>query len=187
MTELCHPNLHEPSENHQKDADALFYGESGKPERKPITTNLPASAKDPIELAAKTQQAREKERQYTTPQHNNDTWTGRPVDEWCALIGLPLDGLPENRRIYFGVQIMELANDVGHHIPQKAADAIRKIATDERYHWLRTAGSPRHRGFAETFQNVLCGLTVGDDRTTRPGGGKRWEPRTAMSPDMVAQ
>jgi len=167
---------------------ALFYGTEEPPQREPITTNLPASAQDPIDLAAKTQAARAKEKPYTTPQHDADTWTGRPVAEWCAFIGLPYDKQSDSRKTYFASELLELAKQVEHDTPLEASEAIRKIAKDERFNWLRTAGSPKHLGFAQTFQNVLCGLEVGDDRTIRTNGGKMSrEPRTAMSNDMVAQ
>jgi len=83
-----------------------------KPKGKPITTNLPKHAADPLDLAAKTAAARAKEKPYTTPQHDNDSWTGKPVDEWCAMIGLPLDGVPDSRRAYFAKEIKVLAAEV---------------------------------------------------------------------------
>ena len=90
------------------------------------------------------------------------------------MIGLPIGNLPDSRRRYFATEIQKLAEEV-HADPARTGRAIRQIATDDRYKWLRAAGSPKHSGFAEALKNVLCG--VGDEaiavnagyRTDAPG------------------
>lgn len=129
----------------KKDADAFFYGDAGKPSREPITTSLPASAKDPIDLTIKTQGAREKEKQWTVP-GADDSWSGKPLQGFCVLAGRT--ELKDSERKHWPGQLSKWAQD-WHATPDETYAAIRAIP-DSEFHWM-TFKTP----FAPTFQETM--------------------------------
>ena len=158
-------------------ADADFFGSDGPPpQRQSVKAELPATS-DPLVLAGHTAKRSNGRKSWTVTAEAGgaDPWEGRPLMEWCALISVPYDTLPPSRKRLFASDLQRLAEEV-HATPEQTGAAIRRITTDDRYSWLRTAGRPTHSGFANALQNALCGaderapnvITAGY-RTDAPG------------------
>jgi len=132
----------------EKPADADFWGPSGKPDGKPITTNLPASATDPLDLAAKTQAARAKEKQWTVTIQagGDDPWADKPLKGFCALAGRTTLTSAEEKN-----WPRELENWASgwHATPDETYAAIKAIP-DSEDNW-KTFKSP----FSSTFKDLL--------------------------------
>ena len=116
------------NESTKRPSDDDFSDLFEKPNRKPITTNLPSSAHDPLDLTIKTAGAREKEKQWTVP---GDGWD-IALDAWCTLIGKPKGGMT----IPTQIKLKGIFQDVGAVMKSTAPEVASAIGLyKERYDW----------------------------------------------------
>jgi hypothetical protein len=172
LTPPVKPTLHDPDpliqiqelERPSTDVDD-FSDLFDKPNGKPITTNLPATAQDPIELAAKTQEARAKEKQWTTPQANADSWADKPLHGFCVLATRP--ELKESERKNWPRQLQKWARE-WKATPDECYQCIKAIP-DSEFHWM-TFRSPFSNSFLEIMDAMISRIRAGQPINAKGNG-----------------
>ena len=108
------------------------------------------------------------------PTHAIDVWMDRPVKEWCAFVRLPYGEQTAGRVALFAADLRTLATTQGmSKTAEQVGEAIRAMTTSASCEWMRTAGRPTHKGFAEALLNVLCGQVLPEGK----GNGGASTPR----------
>lgn len=115
------------------------------------------------------------------PSKEKDPWMGDPVKMWCVFVRLPYEQQSPSRLRLFAGDLRDLATTDGFgKTPDDVAAAIRAMAESKSCEWMRTAGRPTHKGFAETLINVLCGQVLPEGGTVVESEQAR-ENQTVMS------
>ena len=144
VTQLCHPNRHEPSSNRQNtDADASSpSGGDGHRQEPSILEN-----DDPFSMAAACEKAMEGKKPSTVvgPEGRNE-WAEAPVSAFCDVFGIR--DPPEERITFFAHELERTAHK-WRAKPSEVAEAIRAIPKSD--HAWRTFAAPR----GDTWEDVL--------------------------------
>jgi len=183
LTQLCQPNHHKPSVNHQKEPPAA---DSPPPSEEPFylegeTSTAPRQRHTVEECKAATRKALEANARNgngraAVADASIDPWLST-AQEFSALIITPFENVPDSRRRMWANDIREIVEDseTGKG-PGEVCRAIRSISTYPAYEWLRSANRPTHRGFADALLAVLWGQALPEK-----GNGSPSTPRTAPS------
>jgi len=156
LTQLCQPNLHEPSTNRKEPEE-----NQEPPAADPVDAFKARHSDNPFGLAQETEKARDE------IEHPDFADPARDVDQWdtafrtfciAFLPGCDPGRMPKKKRRQMTREIQRLAQEV-HASPQDAVGAIRDLASLEA--WLvGPSATPFNARWAEGFQNTL----IADER-----------------------
>ena len=188
LTQLCHANRHEPSANRHKtppladssEPDDIAEIEASFKTPPPRTPRTAEQCKAGVRRAIETYASNGGRPGVADPTHEADPWLCT-AQEFSALIVTPFENVPDSRRRLWIEDIQEIADssETGKG-PEEVSGAIRAIAMDEDYKWLRKCNRPTHQGFANALLNVLCGQALSGG--TASGAGT---PRTREGGTVV--
>lgn len=166
VTQLCHPNHHEPSFNHQNQTpdgdisednswpnDSHFSPREEIPEEQTILEQT-----DPLEMAIACAERSGGEKSWTvTGPEGANPWTNGPVVAFCILAHMP--NAPPGQIDSWAREFERIATPWGVDPPQFVT-AIRMISKDEKHKW-RSFTSPFNPSFTEVMDVMLSRVKSG--------------------------
>ena len=150
VTQLCHPNHHEPSINRQEE-EPLFLGgpseEPATPKRDYLT-----------DVMAHKKRMKGKKSWTVTGPEGADPWVNGPVDAFCKLAHMPT--APPGSVNAWARAFEKIAGPWGVG-PSDVTEAIGLISKDEKHNW-RSFSSPLVPSFKDVLDVMIARVRSGE-------------------------